>query len=172
MDKGKKSIKIDIRRTTSLVKKAFFDIIGERIKNSHFLDLYAGEGGVGLEALKRGADSVLFVEISKKNPGIIKRRLLESGLSEKGRVIIMHVASFLKTSKEDFDIVFADPPYESGEYDILIKNLPLFSGIKKDTILCIEHFHKKILPEDIGSLVLLRRYRYGDTVLSFYRRQE
>lgn len=179
--KIKGSKKALIRRTSSLVKKALFDIIGERIKGSHFLDLYAGEGGVGIEALKRGAVQVVFVEISKKNAEIIKKRLSEGDLSERGEVIVTEVEKFLKSFKtnQDFDIIFADPPYESGEYEILLENLPKFKGIKKDTIICIEHFHKNMLPsvakvtvEDTGGLVLLKRYRYGDTILSFYRRKE
>ncbi|MFN3739236.1 MAG: 16S rRNA (guanine(966)-N(2))-methyltransferase RsmD [Thermodesulfovibrionales bacterium] len=166
--------KKELRRTTSLVKRALFDIIGERIKGSYFLDLYAGEGGVGMEALKRGADHVVFVESSRKNAETIKKRLSEYGLSERTEIMVTEVEKFLKSFSppEFFDIIFADPPYESGEYDIVIENLPRFKGIKKDTLIFIEHFHKKILPEDIGSLVLLKRYRYGDTILSFYRRKE
>ncbi len=166
--------KKDIRRTTSLVKRALFDIIGERIRGSHFLDLYAGEGGVGIEALKRGADSVVFVEISRRNAGIIKKRVSQYGFSERAEVIITDVEGFLKSFRGEqvFDILFADPPYESGEYEIILENLPEFKGIKKDTLIFIEHFHKKILPEVMEGLVLLRRYRYGDTILSCYRRKE
>ncbi len=166
-------LKKGLRRTTSLVKKALFDIIGEKIKGSHFLDLYAGEGGVGIEALRRGADSAVFVEGSKKNAGVINKRLSEHGFL-RAEVIVTEVEKFLKSFRvqQSFDIIFADPPYESDEYEILLENLPLFKGIKKDTIICIEHFHKMILPEEAASLVLLKRYRYGDTILSFYRRKE
>lgn len=168
------TLRKDLRRTTSLVKRAFFDIIGEKIKGSHFLELYAGEGGLGIEALKRGAKFVMFIEISRKNAGIIKKRLSDHGLSERADVIVTEVKKFLMTfgTQKAFDIVFADPPYESDEYEVLLQNLPEFKGIKEDTIICIEHFHKRILPEDTGSLVLLKRYRYGDTILSFYRRKQ
>lgn len=167
-------LKKGLRRTTSLVKKALFDIIGEKIKGSHFLDLYAGEGGVGIEALKRGADSAVFVEGSKKNAVVINKRLSEHGFLERAEVIVTEVEKFLKyfRPRQDFDIIFADPPYESYEYEMLLENLPQFKAIKKDTIICIEHFHKKILPEEAGSLVLLKSYRYGDTILSFYRRRQ
>lgn len=167
-----KSQKAIIRRTTSLVKKALFDIIGERIKGSNFLDLYAGEGGVGIEALKRGAGHVSFVESSKRHAEKINEKLHDLGFIEKGTVVVMDVERFLRTSEEVFDIIFADPPYESIEYEILLKKLPEFKGIKNQTMVCIEHFHKRILPEEMGSLVLLKRYRYGDTILSFYRRKE
>lgn len=165
--------KKEIRRTTSLVKKALFDIIGERIKGSRFLDLYAGEGGVGTEALKRGAAFAVFIEGSKKSAGIIRKRLFEYGFSERAQVIITEVEKFLKSfDQQVFDIIFADPPYKSEEYEIICENLPSFKGIKKDTLLFIEHFHKRILPEEMGSLVLLKRYRYGDTILSLYRRKQ
>ncbi len=171
---GKSRVSKNLRRTTSLVKRAFFDIIGERIQGSRFLDLYAGEGGVGMEALKRGASFALFVESSKRHGELILKRLRDSSLSEKGRVTMERVEDFLSTYRhaETFDIVFADPPYESLEYEVLERSLPEFTGISDDTIICIEHFHKKILPEEIGSLVLLKRYRYGDTILSFYRRKQ
>ncbi len=162
-----------LRRTTSRVKKAFFDIVGERIKEAVFLDLYAGEGGMGIEALKRGASSVVFVEVSKRNAMVINRKLRELK-NLKAIVYEMEVIRFLRdySGKASFDIVFADPPYESSEYEPLMCALPLFRGLKGDTLICIEHFHKRSLPEKAGSLVLLKRYRYGDTLLSFYRRQD
>lgn len=165
--------KKELRRTTALVRKAFFDIIGKKIKDSIFLDLYAGEGGVGIEALKRGAGYVVFVEGSGKNAGLINKRLSECGFSN-ARVVVAEVGRFLTSQRKEhvFDIIFADPPYESKEYEILFENLPGFTGLKEGTIVCIEHFHKKILPEYIDNLLLFKRQRYGDTVLSFYRRKE
>jgi len=182
-----------LRRTTSRVKKALFDILGPRVKGARFLELYAGEGGVGIEALKRGAHHVVFVEISKRNVSMIKKRLSQEMVNRGevtvrgGEVIVeVHakdVGEFLRTfvpsqvgdessSEGLFDIVFADPPYSSEEYEVLIKGLSQFRGLKKDALICIEHFHKDPLPESIDSFVLLKRYKYGDTILSFYRRNE
>lgn len=161
----------ELRRTTSLVKKAFFDIVGNRIIGANVLDLYAGEGGFGIEALKRGAGYVVFVEISRKNASLINKKLYELRLHERATVHVVEVEKFLRHSEFLTDIIFADPPYESGEYDLLSKALLEFRGIKEDTIICIEHFHKHHLSENFGSFVLLKRYRYGDTILSFYRRQ-
>jgi 16S rRNA (guanine966-N2)-methyltransferase len=182
-----------LRRTTSRVKKALFDILGPRIKGARFLELYAGEGGVGIEALKRGARHVVFVEISKRNVSMIKKRLSQEMVNRGevtvrgGEVIVeVHakdVGEFLRTfvpsqvgdessSEGLFDIVFADPPYSSEEYEVLIKGLSQFRGLKNDALICIEHFHKEPLPDSIDSFVLLKRYKYGDTILSFYRRNE
>ncbi len=166
----------ELRRTTSRVKKALFDILGSRIKGARFLELYAGEGGVGIEALKRGAGYVVFVEISKKNVSMIKKRLSQEMIN-RSEVYAKDVGDFLRSfvpSREEgfFDIVFADPPYSSEEYEVLIKGLSQFKGLKKDALICIEHFHKDTLPDSIDSFVLLKRYRYGDTILSIYRRNE
>jgi len=166
----------ELRRTTSRVKKALFDILGPRIKGARFLELYAGEGGIGIEALKRGAGYVVFVEISRKNISTIKKRLPQ-GMVNRAEIYAGDVGEFLRSfipSQEEglFDIIFADPPYSSEEYEVLIKGLSQFRGLKKDALICIEHFHKDTLPDSIGSFVLLKRYRYGDTILSFYRRSE
>ncbi len=173
----------ELRRTTSRVKKALFDILGTRIKGARFLELYAGEGGVGIEALKRGARYVVFVEISKRNVSMIKKRLSQEMVNRSFmakvtfEVHAKDVGDFLRSfvpSQEEglFDIVFADPPYSSEEYEVLIKGLSQFRGFKKDALICIEHFHKNPLPDNIDSFVLLKRYKYGDTILSFYRRNE
>ncbi len=162
-----------LRQTSSKVKKALFDIIGNMIHGRVFLDLYAGLGGVGMEALRKGAGYAVFVELSRKNSESIKKRLFEHRMDKMADVFTMDVSRFLKTTPSGdmkFDIIFADPPYESTEYRILVELLPDFKGLSQETMIIIEHFHRMTLPERIGDFVILKRYRYGDTILSIYRR--
>ncbi len=171
MERTKKSPRL--RPTSSRVKKALFDIIGNRIHGKVFLDLYAGLGGVGIEALKRGARYAVFVELSRKNSELIKKRLLEHRMDKMADVLTMDVSRFLSIIQSGdikFDIIFADPPYESSEYRMLVKLLPEFKGLSQETMIIIEHLHKMTLPERIGDFVILKRYKYGDTILSIYRR--
>lgn len=160
-----------LRPTSSKVREALFDIIREKIEGAIFVDLYAGTGTIGLEALSRGAGKVMFVEPDQLRFRTIRENADKFGFRERASVVKGRAYEFLKklsVGKASFDIFFLDPPYHSGE---ISKVLPLIGEkglLKEDGIVIVEHFFKKTLPEITGKLKIDRRYRYGDTMLTLY----
>ncbi|NTU43691.1 MAG: 16S rRNA (guanine(966)-N(2))-methyltransferase RsmD [Nitrospirales bacterium] len=159
----------DLRPTPAKVRKAIFDILGERVWESRFLDLYSGSGAVGIEALSRGAASVVFVEQDPVRAKIIRDMTERFGFGEKAKIVVDDVKSFLRKRSVVFDIIFADPPYGSPELDLILPEISL-RGIGADHgIVILEHSSKKTMPLSDGSLELKKTYKYGDTSLSLYR---
>ncbi|NWF75277.1 MAG: 16S rRNA (guanine(966)-N(2))-methyltransferase RsmD [Nitrospirae bacterium] len=162
-----------LRPTSSKVREALFDIIKNKISGATFVDLYAGTGTVGFEALSRGGKRTVFVEKNEFLVNTIKKTAHELGFICKTQIIKCSAEEFLKkasSNQEMFDIFFVDPPYQSDEID---KILPLISSkdlVNTEGFVIVEHFHKKRIPETIGNLEKHRSYRYGDTILSFYRK--
>lgn len=163
MKKGEASF----RRTTSKVLNALFNILGSRVEGARFLDLYAGVGTVGIEALSRGASEVVFVEADRRRSAMIKKALSERTFGQRAKVFSMKVEAFLKNYHgKPFDIVFLDPPYHDFSPERVLGMLSPVLGQKG--LIVLEHFHKTDLPEAPGKVRLKRQYRYGDTVLSLY----
>jgi 16S rRNA (guanine966-N2)-methyltransferase len=156
-----------VRPTSDKVKQALFNILGVRVSGSVFLDLFAGAGGIGVEALSRGAEGVVFVDGSRESLAIISRNIEESGFRERAEVVRSKVEPFLKKRSGPYDIVFLDPPYAME----MLPLLQLVSGsglLKQGAIVIAEHFKKQASPETAGALALFREAKYGDTVLAFY----
>jgi 16S rRNA (guanine966-N2)-methyltransferase len=152
------------------VKAALFSILSDRIPGSRFLDLYAGSGSVGIEALSRGAKYATFVEADVAACRSLKANLKRCGYENLSELRSMDAADFLRRPPgEPFDIVFLDPPYHTPQAKRLLPSLSRGDIIASDGVVIIEHFHKVQLPHQIDSLVLLKSYRYGDSVLSVYR---
>lgn len=221
-----------LRPTATKVKEALFDVLGERIKGASLIDFFAGSGNVGIEALSRGAEHVVFVEHHSPSVRLLRNNLTACGLHFKAKVYTMDAFTFLKKIKkrpvtggpssgsaqamfqaqpehggrgacEDLqnanrsgptpnagpgrggiggpfspsphgpphaiDILFADPPYHGPLAERFLRQLGKSDMITERTLVVIEHFHKSPLPERAGHLGLVKRYRYGDTLLSVYR---
>ena len=163
---------IGIRPTSDKVKEALFSILYGQTEGATFLDLYAGVGGVGIEALSRGASEVVFVESNIRHLQYLQQNL--SQLQPIAQTIAVRgetVERFLtRQHPHPFDFIFVDPPYQS---DAVEKILPIVADddrILRDGRVIVEHFHKKVLPPQIGGLSFIKKYRYGETVLSFYAR--
>ncbi|VAX29236.1 16S rRNA (guanine(966)-N(2))-methyltransferase [hydrothermal vent metagenome] len=161
-----------LRPTASKVREAVFNITGPGICGANLLDLYAGTGAVGFEALSRGAGFVVFVEINPVRVELIKKTGLELGFLTCMKVYRMQAFEYLKKAPEygdTFDFIFIDPSYQSGE---VMKVLPFIAegGILKDGgMVMVEHFSRKLLPESVGSLRQKKRYIYGDTTLTTFK---
>jgi 16S rRNA (guanine(966)-N(2))-methyltransferase RsmD len=163
---------VNIRPTSDKVREALFSIIGGRIRGAGFLELFAGSGAIGIEAISRGAGKTVFVDINNRCTGAIKKNIDSLSL-DRSRIDIfkndaIKAIKKLSDSKIRFDIVFLDPPYHSG---LLRKCLLYLSNyvILNDSYLVIcEHFKKEAMPQDAGSLKRRREAKYGDTVLTFY----
>ncbi len=157
-----------VRPTSDKVKQALFNILGGRVADAAFLDLYAGAGGIGIEALSRGAGRVVFVDSSRESIAAIKKNIERTGLGERAQVVPAKAEAFVRGSKEAYDIAFLDPPY-AAEMQPLLELIAGSGIVKPDGVVIAEHFKKQPSPEHAGSLTLYREARYGDTVLAFYK---
>jgi len=164
-----------LRPTSSKVREALFDILQNKIGGASFVDLYAGTGTVGLEALSRGAGSSVFVEPDELRIRTIKNNVLELGFYEQALVAKGRAYEFLQKASaenESFDIYFIDPPYDSGEIEKILPLLGEEGLVNEDGVVIVEHFFKRHVPEKAGRLKIKRSYRYGDTMLTLYRKVE
>ena len=168
--------KLALRPTSDRVKEALFSILGTRLTNCRFLDLYAGTGAIGIEAVSRGAAHVTSVE---SNPGALK--LLQQNMKlchivHEIAVRTQTVQQFLNHPNQwdgPYDIVFADPPYAgASELPLLLTDPRTDNLLAPGSWLIIEHAARDILPMSVGCTEFLRRYRYGDTALSVYFRPQ
>ncbi len=160
-----------VRPTSDKVKQALFNILGGKVSGSLFLDLFAGTGGIGIEALSRGAQQVFFVDDSRSSLEATRHNIDQAGFGDKVKVIPSRAESYLKKAQEQFDVIFLDPPY-SLDQDPLLHLVSSSGVLKPDSTVVFEHFKKQKSPETAGRLVLDREAVYGDTVLAFYRVQE
>jgi 16S rRNA (guanine(966)-N(2))-methyltransferase RsmD len=161
------------RPTGARVRQSLFDILAPRIPGCRFLDAFAGSGGVGLEALSRGAARVVLVDRSAS--AVASARENARALAHAGgevqvfRQEALAALQALADEGRQFDVVYLDPPYASELYEPLLEatgeRLLAAGGV-----VVAEHFHKRALPERIGALIRTRLKRVGDHCLSFYSR--
>jgi len=164
-----------LRPTSSKVREALFDILRNKIGGASFVDLYAGTGTVGLEALSRGAGRSVFVEPDELRIRTIKNNVLELGFLEQALVAKGRAYEFLQKASaenESFDVFFIDPPYDSEEIEKVLPLLGEEGLVNEDGVVIVEHFFKRHVPEKAGRLKIKRSYRYGDTMLTLYRKVE
>ncbi len=160
-----------LRPTSSKVREALFDILRDRISEAVFVDLYAGTGTVGLEALSRGAKKTVFVEQNFLRVRTIKEIIRELGFHGRAEVMSGKAHDFIvRYSGEKADICFVDPPYKSNEIDTVLLLIGETGFLRKQGIVIVEHFFKKKVPEKAGKLIKRRSYKYGDTMLTTYRK--
>ncbi|MFQ5588618.1 MAG: 16S rRNA (guanine(966)-N(2))-methyltransferase RsmD [Nitrospiria bacterium] len=159
---------LSLRPTPNKVREALFNILSNRVSGASFLDLYAGTGAVGIEALSRGATFAVFVEHDRRHRQFLNKNLMACGLNGQSAVFRSDATDFLKTTDQSFDLVFLDPPYAGEDIEKVLPRLNEGDIIAKNGCLIIEHFHKRALPEAFESIRFLKKYRYGETSLSFY----
>lgn len=157
------------RPTTDRVKEALFNILGQTIPESSFLDLFAGSGAIGIEALSRGAEKVILVEKDTQALRAIKENLEKTGFSDKARVIPKDVYIALNTlQNEQYDYIFMDPPYLQEHEGKVLSIIDRLGLLKEKGIIVIESSKLDTLPPQMGRISLYREEKYGDTLLSFY----
>ncbi len=159
----------EVRPTTDKVKEAIFSAIQFDIEGRRFLDLFAGSGQMGIEALSRGAASAHFIDSSADSIKVCRDNVKVAGFEDESRIIRMDALSFLNTTAERFDLAFLDPPY-GGE--LLQKALVLATDKMSDygTIIC-EHPPEVTLPEEVGGFSIYRVYRYGKINVTTYKKE-
>ena len=170
-----KSLKgLSLRPTSDMLRETLFNILGPRVESSRFLDLFAGTGAIGIEAISRGAASVVFVEKHSATVRLIRENLAALEIVSGARIIPASVASalekLLNENSAAFDFIFLDPPYASENdcADTLrsLENSPLVSDA---TIVIAEHSKNFKPPASLAHLQPFRTLRQGDAALTFYR---
>ncbi|TDX52188.1 16S rRNA (guanine(966)-N(2))-methyltransferase RsmD [Orenia marismortui] len=163
-DKGRrlKSLKRrDVRPTTDRTKESIFNILGPNIAGTRFLDLYSGFGGIGIEALSRGAKEVVFVEKDRRNIKVIKDNLNLVDYEKISQIINNDVLRALPILNGEFDLIFMDPPYEETElYTNTLNKIKSYNLLSDKGIIIIEYDAKdKIeIPEGYS---IIKEKRYG-----------
>ncbi len=158
---------LDTRPTSDMAKEALFSIIQFEVEGSAVLDLFAGSGQLGIEALSRGARSAVFVDSSREANQAITENLENTKLKDRARITMMDAAAFLKTVREPFDIALLDPPYNKG---LIAAVLPLLVPcMNPGGIILCETQRDEMLPEAVGIFATRKEYRYGKAKLTTYR---
>lgn len=159
------------RPTADRVKEALFNIISHRVPGAHVLDLFAGTGNLGLEALSRGGRAVVFVDVSAHCARVIRENLAGLGWAERGRVMRGDVretlARLARTAGVKFDLVFLDPPYRAGLVLPAIEALAAGDLVAAGGIVVAEHDMREEISSAPPGFVLIDQRRYGETILSF-----
>jgi 16S rRNA (guanine(966)-N(2))-methyltransferase RsmD len=169
---------LEVRPTSDRLRETLFNVLAPRIEDARFLDLCAGSGAVGIEALSRGATHATFVDRSRKMCELVKSNIdlcrIERSESE---VVQVEALDYLRRfiakqpdSGKPWDIVFFDPPY-AIDYLPILEMFGARSGslLTENGLLIVEHHHKNDLPEKLGDLSRYRVLKQGDSALSFYR---
>ncbi len=157
----------DTRPTTDKVKEGLFSAIQFDIEGRRVLDLYAGSGQLGIEALSRGASGCVFVDRNPEAVAIIKQNLQKTGLMAKSQVVATDALSYLERPKDTFDLVFLDPPYAEG---LLLPTLQkVVNHVNDGGVLICESDESTELPDKVDRFTLDRIRRYGRIHIWIYR---
>ncbi|MBI2876361.1 MAG: 16S rRNA (guanine(966)-N(2))-methyltransferase RsmD [Candidatus Tectomicrobia bacterium] len=162
-----------VRPTSAKCRAALFNVLGERLEGASFLDLFAGIGSVGIEALSRGARRVVFVERHPRVAALLRENLVACQLSGEWQILprdVLEALTALQAQRERFDLIFLDPPYEMGWIE---RTLPLLSRppllLEPAGELIVQHSPREVPLPAYGPLQRRALKSYGDTQLSFLR---
>ena len=159
---------MSIRPTTDMVKEAVFSIVQFDVPGRRVLDLFAGTGQLGIEALSRGARECVFVDQSPASLALVRKNLEICGMQ--APVIRSDAVKYLESCGK-FDLVFVDPPYHGGLYDKVLQALFGFDILTDGGIIIVESMNGEPLPPAVPPYETGRTYRYGKISLTTYRRQ-
>ena len=167
---------LDIRPTSDKIKEAVFNILGQNFTGLKVLDLFAGTGALGIEAISRGAERALFVDKSRQAVNLIKKNLAVCGYEDRGEVLQQDIIKGLKpdylTGNDLFDIVFIDPPYGKDLIPSTLINLSEKKLLAESFSIVVESSRDEELPSVIDRLELSDTRTYGTTRIDFYQNRE
>jgi len=159
-----------VRPASDKVKGAIFNILGD-LEDKKVLDLFAGSGSVGIEALSRGATHCVFVEADRRTSSFIEKNLAHCGLIKIGHILCMQVPkslAYLSRRGEPFDLIFVDPPYDKGWVDRTLRLLESSPLLSETTQIVVEHSPRE-LPTPQERLEIFDQRRYGQTFVTFLK---
>ncbi len=169
-----KTPKTDIRPLSDRSKEALFNILSTKVVDSSFLDVFAGSGSVGIEALSRGAKIAFFVEKDKRHVRIIRENLSDFGFSDRSEVYLLDALQGIKilsSKSAKFDIIFLGAPYNSPVLEEALKQLGEMELLNPNGIIVAEYRFKQKIDSEYGKISRFREEKYGDTILAFYERK-
>ncbi len=158
----------DIRPTTDRIKEDIFNILGADTPGADFLDLFAGTGAIGIEALSRGAKSVTLVDMNAQAASLIYKNTAKLKAGEPVRIVKTDARKYLVETKNKYDIIFLDPPYEYGHTPELVEIIIARNLLAAGGVLAVEQGAKVRMPDFGESLMLYKTKRYSSTALYFY----
>jgi 16S rRNA (guanine966-N2)-methyltransferase len=160
---------LEVRPTSSKIRQAFFNILGARIQDARFLDIFAGSGLIGFEALSRGAQSLVAIEESKRMVAAIRKSAKILGFENAAEVLQGDFRRAIEWLPQGgFDIAYADPPYKSPFPSSVVHLFDRNQILTPGGILAIEHAKGYQFPEDLISIKFIDSRSYGQTGLSFF----
>jgi 16S rRNA (guanine(966)-N(2))-methyltransferase RsmD len=163
-----------VRPTLDMVREAVFDVLGPRAVDAQVLDLFAGTGAMGLEALSRGAARVTWSDIDARSLAAIRENLGKLGPEpDRCEVLALPALAVIQRMKKAgrvFDIVFVDPPYEHGLYDETLLGLSVARIVAPEGVVVVEHARRIEVTANYGDLLRFKERRYGETCISWFRR--
>ena len=158
------------RPTSDRVKEALFSIINFDIPGARVLDLFGGTGQLGIEALSRGAKSAVFVDAGEPACRLIRENLKRTKLEADGKVVRSDYLSYLNHCREQFDIIFLDPPYAEVFLENSLKRIAEIDILQSNGIIVAERPLGKDLPWEMEGFTRSKDYKYGNTLLTIYRK--
>ena len=161
---------LETRPTTDKVKESVFNIVQFDIEGRRVLDLFAGTGQMGIEALSRGAAFCTFVDLRREAAAVVRENLAHTKLADSARVIQGDYLAFLTGCREKFDLVFLDPPYGTGMLEKALETIAKIDIMTENGIIVCESAAEAALPELEGPYQRGREYRYGKIKLTLYHR--
>jgi|SRR5215813_11983379 len=166
--------KLRIRPTSDMLRETLFNILGPGVRAARFLDLFAGTGAVGIEALSRGASDIVWVENDRGAAQLIRENLALLGIDQSARLLPVDALNAIARLESErgapFDFIFLDPPYANeADYHAVLCRLEKSSLLADSSVLIAEHRKTFALPATLGRLRQFRSLKQGDAALSFYR---
>jgi 16S rRNA (guanine(966)-N(2))-methyltransferase RsmD len=164
---------METRPTADRVKESIFNIMGNIVIDAVVLDLFAGTGNLGLEALSRGADCAVFIDKSANSIEIIRENALHTKLIDKTEIYkndVFKGLAKLEQSQREFDLIFCDPPYNKGFINMILAKIDDSNLLTSDGIIMMEHSQHETVKKEWKTLNLRRMEKYGETLVSFWCR--
>jgi 16S rRNA (guanine966-N2)-methyltransferase len=172
--KGKKLISLEgksVRPTSGIVRESIFNILSNHVIGAVVLDLFAGTGALGIEAISRGANHAVFIDRNPKALVTILKNVQASKINEKVEIIqwdILKSLDCLRSRHLRFNLIFLDPPYHQGMVEPSLINLEKSESLEENCIMVIEHGLKELIP-DLRNIRISDQRKYGKTLVSFLK---
>ncbi len=161
-----------IRPTADRLRESIFNILSYLVKGAVVLDLFAGTGALGIEALSRGAGSAVFIDNNKKALSVVERNIQSCAVDNRSQIIRWNIVKNLnciKSVDSKFNLVFMDPPYNKGMIKSTLINLHDSGSLGNDACIVVEHTPFEPVPEDCRQFELTDQRKYGKTLISFIK---
>ena len=158
------------RPTTEKVREAVFSMLIGRVEGATVLDLFAGSGSLGLEALSRGAERCVFNEGDRKNYKSLKNNVENCKAEDISSIYNNEFRKALVLANREFDIIFVDPPYREGYYGEVFELIEEYGLLADDGVVVVEHLNDNQLSDKVGGFVKTKGKRYGTIAIDFFER--